>query len=172
MRERWKLVNFDPRYKVSNQGNVFTIVRNRLLIPTINKEGYAALRIGKKGMRVHRLVALHFIPNPKNKPEVNHLNGIKNDNRKVNLCWATPSENVAHSYRTGLTRSRKGIPVQTADSRRRISESKFKKIIDNRSGFVFSSIESAAISLGVHRSTLSKVLNGHKTSKRINVKFK
>ena len=51
---------------------------------------------------IHRLVALMFIKNPKNKKTINHKNGIKTDNRVNNLEWNTHSENVLHSYRNGL----------------------------------------------------------------------
>ena len=72
----------------------------------MNSDGYMCITVGKTGNRtvasVHRLVAKTFIPNPDNKPYVNHINGIKNDNRVVNLEWCTASENVQHAYDTNL----------------------------------------------------------------------
>lgn len=70
---------------------------------------YCRVKVSGKGMQyVHRLVAKAFIPNPDCKEQVNHINGVKNDNRVCNLEWCTRSENIQHSFDTGLNVAKKG----------------------------------------------------------------
>lgn len=76
--------------------------------------GYLACKIGTKLIKVHRLVAEAFIPNPDNLPQVNHKNGVTTDNRAINLEWVTPSQNQRHAIRAGLRHFDCGEAIVTA----------------------------------------------------------
>lgn len=112
--EIWKdITGYEGVYQVSDLGRIKSLNRvntdtegrnifrlGKILTPNINKKtGYASVMFGYKGKRkyIHRLVAIHFIPNIENKPCINHKNKIRNDNRKVNIEWNTYLENNLHS---------------------------------------------------------------------------
>jgi hypothetical protein len=96
--------DFD-NYFINSDGKIKN-KKGQLLKVEISKEGYYRVTLSKDGKCVkyllHRIVAIQFIPNPENKPQVNHKNGIKSDNRVENLEWCTRSENEKHAHKNGL----------------------------------------------------------------------
>ena len=121
MKEIWKdIKGYEDFYQVSNMGRIKSksrpyttnyykpgkIKEEKILNPFSSRGGYLVVDLRKDGKRknvsIHQLVATAFIPNPENKSQVNHKKGIKRDNRVTELEWATPKENVVHSYETGL----------------------------------------------------------------------
>ena len=102
--ENWKdIEGYEGLYQVSNIGRVkrlagFKCNVERFLTGQKDKDGYILLCLSKDGSikryRVHRLVAEAFVPNPDNKPEIDHINTDRSDNRAENLRWATRKENA------------------------------------------------------------------------------
>jgi hypothetical protein len=121
--ELWlPLPGFEGYYEISDKGRLKSLARKSAdgrdcqerILKNKNTRlgyqlGYAYNSQARRNIVIHRAVAIAFIPNPNNYPEVNHINGIKADNRKENLEWCTRSYNLKHAYRTGLRKSKKGI---------------------------------------------------------------
>lgn len=102
-------------YSVSFGGNIYKCTSQgfEYVKPSICSHGYFAVTLYFEGFShqylVHRLVALTFIPNPKNKPEVNHKDGNKLNNEASNLEWSTNKENMIHAVKTGLHQKEKHV---------------------------------------------------------------
>lgn len=97
---QWRGVPGFPGYLASSAGHVSN--GDGPLGERMDAYGYLVVRMNKTQMFVHRAVALAFVPNPHRHPQVNHLNGIKTDNRPVNFAWVTSQQNSKHAGEMGL----------------------------------------------------------------------
>ncbi len=154
--ERWMYIpNTSGQYKVSDTGKVMNTKTGRILSPAIDERGYERVCLFKADRRrrykVHRLVALAFIPNPENKPQVNHKDGNKRNNSVSNLEWVTNAENMDHARANGLH-----------EGHQRFCNSKKKRIIaihiESGEEIVFDSILSAGKAIGTTH--IPQVLQG------------
>lgn len=124
MIEQWRPIkNYEGIYEISNLGNVKSLARTiikkdgkkqtfkeRILNKRHNGYGYYQVGLNSKGKRVyfyiHRLVGEAFIDNPNDLPQINHINGNKEDNFVNNLEWISAKDNTIHSWKTGLSKGR------------------------------------------------------------------
>lgn len=129
--EEWRTVSVHHGYEVSN----FGVVRrgNFIRKAVLGSKGYLGVSINvgngvSRRFLIARLVAIAFIPNPENKPQVNHKNGIKTDNHVSNLEWVTQSENLKHAYATGIARKRFGAELPWFGKKRPPSKKTLRRL--------------------------------------------
>ena len=167
MEETFKdVVGFEDLFKISNKGNLWSKRSQKILKQHIHKNGYyvCSTKIGgRKGVdkcfKIHRLVAEAFIPNPENKPTVNHKDTNKLNNNVENLEWATHSEQTEHAYANGLISKRIGENNPAA----KITNSDAWKILEARQATGLSAAK-LEILLGYPASVIRRVIDESSTS--------
>lgn len=107
--------DYELYYVVHSSGKIWSNITNRFIIGRTNKKGYTTISLKGKPFSLHRIVALSFIPNHENKTQVNHINGVKSDNRVENLEWCTVLENNIHAINNGLRKGKKSKGVIQKD---------------------------------------------------------
>lgn len=149
---------YEGRYFADTKGSIYSSLglggRVKKLNPPSKTGWYLQVRLCKDGkqtpIRVHRLIAMTFIPNPDNKRCVNHKNGIKTDNRVENLEWVTHSENTIHAIENKFFTHAIGS-----------SHPKSKLLIDNQTGVFYESVQFAATARGFTRHQVKSGIRKH-----------
>jgi len=163
----WRPISdYEGFYEVSSCGQVRSLKRQiirsngrlqtieaKCLALCVNSSGYYSVNLhnglgvsGRQPALVHRLVAKAFIQNPEKKPHINHIDGVRTNNNLENLEWCTPSENVIHALRTGLSNPQKGSERPLA----KLSETDIPLI-------------RSLLSSGVHQKTIAKMYSVQRT---------
>jgi hypothetical protein len=163
----------NPNYLVTVDGRVFSLHSMRFLKNFLKAGDYVYVKIGSKTHRVHRLVAQTYIPNPENKPTVNHMDGNKENNMLCNLEWMTSSENMQHACDTGL----RPVSQLMRENGKRMKGNlmvgsnpyAMKIVLNEETGIYYESATEAAEAAGLNKRYLWRRLSGDRIN---NTNFK
>ena len=168
MREVFEdLKGYENSYQISDSGRVFTkrrLIGNQIyygkeLTPQLTSDGYLKITLSKNGKSkkyyLHRLVAIQFLDNPNNLPQVNHIDGNKINNSITNLEWCTKNENQNHAVRTGLMQRGQNRPSAKLTEKQVLEIYKLKGVLKG---------QDIADKYGVSKNTINCILRGSKWS--------
>lgn len=172
--EEWRSIEGFSRYQISTLGRIRN-VNFHIMKDSVRGDGYNwILLVGddgkQKNFSTHRLVATAFIPNPENKPQVNHIDGNKQNNRVDNLEWVTGSENVRHAYANNLIKdkSAEGTANIVAAAKKTLKRVCNIPVICTTTNEEFESIHHAALHYSVDDTTIQALLRHQvKNSKKL-----
>lgn len=163
MEEIWKdIPNFNG-YQASCQGRIFSQKRNKVLKTNKNEKGYLRVNLSVNGkrtsQRVNRLIAMTFLDNPDNLPEVNHKNGNKEDNTVNNLEWCTHLYNMQEAYKNNQ------IPPRKANKTSFTPKQVLKYDLDNNLLNKYNTLSEASKLNNINPQTLSRYCLNQRKSK-------
>lgn len=166
------ILGFEDLYSISESGLVLRKGFNRVLKLNFASE-YPSVQLCRDNIKhfknLHRLLAIAFIPNPENKPFINHLNGDKNDYSLSNLEWSTESENSLHAFRIGLSKISDKCREALSKAHSGGNHYNHKKVINVTTGIVYDTIRAAAKDNNIPVQSLHRYL--HSASNKTHLKF-
>ena len=167
--EMREIKGYEGHYAITSDGRVWSHKTQKFRSLRTTKKGYLTVGLNKPGEKgrtifVHRLVANAFIPNPENKPQINHINENKADNRVENLEWCTAYENIHHGGRLHrmMETNRQKNNASLKDDEFMLCGKVVRPVRCVETGEVFRDAAAAARALGLHRCHINNCCRGRR----------